>query len=971
MSTMEPGFDYRQAASSEPEPGFPQELWSLLRTISHQIDEADQRHTGLLQDLRERLAALGRDAGDARGSAPAAAAPIYQRIELGLADLATRIDALDDGHSPSVPPFSSPVALRSASPEVGEVVEDRAVASGVDPFDVVGGDDEESAAWNTADAEALTRVYEESDAALVRKSPRQEAAADQPSLGVGTVEAPAAAEAEPLPIYSAASPSTFDQAWLDQRLADISLRIEQSLIALKSEVGVDRFGVRFEAFEERMNSVIGDVATRSDVQSLKVLESQIQDLAAHLEQTELQLGRLDGIEQQLAMVIEHLSTELEAVHHAAPEPAPVPDLKTLASSAAEEVAQRLSAAATARDDSRMDEIGSLMRSLIDDRRQSDEQTFTMLDTVQQAMIRLLDRMEAIELAQASAPPKASNAHSLVPPPIATVQAPVSEIQDFGAPDHFGETFSTAPPPLNAPAAPPAAAGPAEGLNIDKLRQDFIADAQRAKAAAAREQPAASATTAAPSSLRVQRGAPRPRSAPANPRPRSGPSRKQQLTAFALCIVIAVSGAALFLKSRTKAPASPNRAAVSETMPGSASGAVELPAVPGTGSALPLAGDGSGFEVPAEEGAGVPAPVPVDPRTGEGVDTAPAMGNETPKEPVSGGVIENGFSGSAPQAPNISAQGIILQSGGRQPTPDELANLQSQQNAAQLSSRLGTSASRLTPADLMPEEVAKLATASAAAGVTDLDSLRPQLASLSAASPMGEQNDGSAGETPKAVSQMSLPPATVGPLSLRLAAANGDPSAAFEVGARLAEGKGTNQDFHEAVIWYQKSASQGFAQAQYRLATLYERGLGLKKDLGRAQTWYQRAAEQGHVKAMHNLAVISAGRNSGNPDYMTAAQWFERAADFGLSDSQFNLAVLHENGLGLAKDPVEAYKWYSLAAQGGDKEALRRRDSLKAQLTADQRLQAERELSAFQPKRGVPLVNDPRVAGEDWKKRQQS
>jgi localization factor PodJL len=118
-------------------------------------------------------------------------------------------------------------------------------------------------------------------------------------------------------------------------------------------------------------------------------------------------------------------------------------------------------------------------------------------------------------------------------------------------------------------------------------------------------------------------------------------------------------------------------------------------------------------------------------------------------------------------------------------------------------------------------------------------------------------------------------------------------------------------------------------------------------------------------------VISAGRNSGNPDYMTAAQWFERAADYGLSDSQFNLAVLHENGLGIAKDPVKAYKWYALAAQGGDTEALRRRDSLKAQLTADQRLKAERELSAFQPKRSLPLVNDPRVAGEDWKKRQQS
>jgi localization factor PodJL len=222
---------------------------------------------------------------------------------------------------------------------------------------------------------------------------------------------------------------------------------------------------------------------------------------------------------------------------------------------------------------------------------------------------------------------------------------------------------------------------------------------------------------------------------------------------------------------------------------------------------------------------------------------------------------------------------------------------------------------------------------------------------------------------KTVSQLSLPPATVGPLSLRLAAANGDPSAAFEVGARLAEGKGTSQNFQEAMTWYQKSAAQGFAQAQYRLGTLYERGLGTKADLARAQMWYQRAAEQGNVKAMHNLAVLSAGRSAGSPDYMTAARWFEGAADYGLSDSQYNLAVLFENGLGVAKDPVQAFKWYALAGRGGDAEATRRRDALKSQLTADQRLRGEEAVANFNPKRTALLINDARAAGEDWKKRQ--
>jgi localization factor PodJL len=318
---------------------------------------------------------------------------------------------------------------------------------------------------------------------------------------------------------------------------------------------------------------------------------------------------------------------------------------------------------------------------------------------------------------------------------------------------------------------------------------------------------------------------------------------------------------------------------------------------------------------------------------------------------------------------MAPKGIILQDSGRVPSGRELVHLQTQQNAAVLSSRLGSNALQLSPADLMPEEVSKHAVTRIAMTGGEMTEAQPVPAVQPAAAMPGETIDLQVAGEGKTFSRLSLPPATVGPLSLRLAAANGDPSAAFEVGARLAEGKGTNQNFHEAIIWYQKSASQGFAQSQYRLGTLYERGLGVKADLARAQMWYQRAAEQGHVKAMHNLAVLNAGRSSGQPDYAVASIWFDKAAGYGLADSQYNLAVLHENGLGVAKDFVRAYKWYSLAGRGGDGEAMRRREAIKAHMTADQRLQAEKEIAIFAPERSIPLVNDPRVAGEDWKKRQ--
>jgi localization factor PodJL len=225
--------------------------------------------------------------------------------------------------------------------------------------------------------------------------------------------------------------------------------------------------------------------------------------------------------------------------------------------------------------------------------------------------------------------------------------------------------------------------------------------------------------------------------------------------------------------------------------------------------------------------------------------------------------------------------------------------------------------------------------------------------------------GGEGNTDEAKSP-GLPPATVGPFSLRLAAAKGEPSAQFEVASRLAEGKGSEQDLQAATQWYVRSATSGFAMAQFRLGTLYERGVSVKTDLARAKVWYARAAEQGNVKAMHNLAVLIAGRGGVEPDYTAAAKWFAEAADRGLADSQYNLAILYENGLGVTKDDKEAYKWLLLAAKSGDNEAQTRRDALKKRLSEGVRAAAEAMARSWLAKPVDRMANDSRVAGQAWR-----
>lgn len=194
--------------------------------------------------------------------------------------------------------------------------------------------------------------------------------------------------------------------------------------------------------------------------------------------------------------------------------------------------------------------------------------------------------------------------------------------------------------------------------------------------------------------------------------------------------------------------------------------------------------------------------------------------------------------------------------------------------------------------------------------------------------------------------LSLPPALIGPYSLRHAAANGDPAAQYEVARRFRLGQGVEADHKQAVRWFMHAAAQGFAPAQYRLGTYYERGQGVSRNVEHAIIWYRRAAELGNVKAMHNLAVLSTARNQKKPDYATAIKWFREAAKRDLADSQFNLAILYQSGIGVHMNLVEAYKWYSLAARKGDRDAAKRRDSLANKLSKKQLLLAHNKLQGW-------------------------
>ncbi|MDO9381647.1 MAG: tetratricopeptide repeat protein [Hyphomicrobiaceae bacterium] len=843
-------------------------LQELLSEISTSVDLADRRYADIVSQMQEKLAALDNlakskrekaeedarrkaeeetarkveeakrlvqaeeqrktEAKAAKAAAEAAEAAEAARqkaeaeaqAEAAAAAEAARRKADADAQAEADRLAKAVEAAKAAASEAIEKSKARILPPDVDTFDIIDhGPSRPREPWDTESADVFTRHFEQFESLLPK-----------PSISARQLERFHPSQPPPQPLLVTVDPPA-ERAWLEGRFNDIATRISEMMVANGAGLGA-----RFDSLEGRIDAAMTTVTSQATTGSdtLKQIETHIAEIDDHVDYIRSELMRLDGVEAQIRALMERQKSDAAA---------------------------RLQAPAASEGDAAVtSQLTALLQRLMAERRNTEEHTVTMLDTLQQAMIRVLDRMDAIETAQTENSVQPSNAaehhtqrpgtqqpleHHQHPLLAATAgaheeagaqPAPVAQnsyFMDFEE-DEAGSDLNAA---SHYASTEPEHEEPEPELQstITQIRRNFIADTERSR----RPGPEVGVT---------QGTSPAPRHA----RPKrtllyrlTHPTSKQ-LAVAALGLMVPLNGMFLYLVTK---PAGQHEQA------GMSSAAEDTIT---TGDKL--------------------------------TEASQALASEPPISKAS------------------------------EPLPpfEDLG-------------RLGS------PAAAEPIALKEPETKPDAAEVTN--------------------------------ARLELPPATVGPLTLRRAAAEGDPSAQFEVGARLAEGKGIDQNFQSAIEWYQRSASHGFAQAQYRIGTHYERGLGVEKDPERARVWYQRAAEQGNVKAMHNIAVLSTNRPDGKMDYAEALRWFSEAAQYNLPDSQFNLAVLHESGLGVPKDPKTAYVWFALAARNGDKEAIKRREAVKSQLTADALAAADTEVRAFRGKTQSPVINDARVAGELWKKRQ--
>jgi len=868
------------------------ELKVLIDAIADQLTDADRQRTATLGEMQDRIATMGRKTQTLRDHVPEQFASAFALIESGVSELAKRLSGGAAEHSPA------------------------GAEGGVSAS-------ESSGPWDHDSAEALANLYESGAADFAPSSASHVVGAHG---GRGDV----------------------DQQWLENRFAEIAKGIEQSLSEIRPDRGFSAIGDRLDQFEQQIGKMFEGVATRADLDAVHLIEAHVGEVVNHLVQTHDQLTRLNVIEGQLATITRTLADVQDGAAtglQSADRSGPGLDVEAIARTAAELTAMRF-AGMTPDGKDAASELRPLIERMMSDSRHGEENTVALLDTLQQAMIRLLDRIDAIEMAQhyQEAPRPVSNDYELpVQHDEPTRQAGMFSADDYEQPSYASSVAAQVyNPDVRLESDPQPAqsydlreAREAAQSKTEKLRQDFIAEARRAKmrlANAADDEivitsPAetGSFTMASPEAGRKPHAGRPIRPAPGRRAKASGPSAPSpRLIILALGAFLALGGLWYTFgakpghiedgQSTSVAPTNSSEAKPSLSTQGAAS--AEQPS-PGSSPGAPST-DSAPSQSDAPHG-----------------NTSPATGQQGQLTP----------SGSHAPKTTLPMLGIAVDLG-EPVTEESMERAERHQAMATVSGRLGTAAAResnpaLVPASIVPSEA-------------ETEGLS---APNTSKTPLAEESRSG---------KLDLPAATVGPLSLRLAAANGDPSAEFEVGARLAEGKGTQQNYKEAAKWYSRSANRGFAQSQYRLGTFYERGLGLKADRDLAAAWYRRAADQGNIKAMHNLAVLSANQVSQSPDYTMAAQWFEQAAKHGLADSQFNLAILYENGLGVKRDLKQAFLWISLAARDKDADAMRRRDILRGKLTAAEIKAADKMIEAWQP---VPInraANDPRMAGEQWK-----
>ncbi|HEX2747776.1 MAG TPA: SEL1-like repeat protein [Verrucomicrobiales bacterium] len=176
-----------------------------------------------------------------------------------------------------------------------------------------------------------------------------------------------------------------------------------------------------------------------------------------------------------------------------------------------------------------------------------------------------------------------------------------------------------------------------------------------------------------------------------------------------------------------------------------------------------------------------------------------------------------------------------------------------------------------------------------------------------------------------------------------ACTSNQPDALFGMVRMYDDGLDVPKDPAKATDFLFRAAKAGHLVAINEMGVRYQQGRGIRADNVAAVGWFLSAAESGLPAAMSNMGTCYETGNGVPQNFDRAGSWYAMGAKLNYPPAQYGLARLFENGQGTAKNPVYAYVNYTLAAPAIP-EAAKKRDALKASLSATQLQEAAKLLS---------------------------
>lgn len=77
------------------------------------------------------------------------------------------------------------------------------------------------------------------------------------------------------------------------------------------------------------------------------------------------------------------------------------------------------------------------------------------------------------------------------------------------------------------------------------------------------------------------------------------------------------------------------------------------------------------------------------------------------------------------------------------------------------------------------------------------------------------------------------------------------------------GESVDQDYTQAIKWFENAAYQNEVHAQFNLAVIYEYGEGVRQDITTAKEWFNKSCENSNKESCESYQMLNRADGVGS------------------------------------------------------------------------------------------------------------